>query len=341
MGISLKQVTKETDSAVPNSLSMLDDESVGLLMAEPPATSGGSQQMQEDHQPPFSSCQHQTDSMLVLNSSFEEEEEDCDEEGSEFFSEDEDDLINDGRVVLENIEEEDEDESVSDADEAFPSRGVGEIHADDRGEFSCGLVVGRPQTEDDTDGELGDSNDSERGNTRASSMNTWTENRLEPISMESVVTVIDRDADERGDNEFLAEGNKMSAMEFLMLNNEDLEFFPNEEEMQAREEKRRGREESRSRPTSDFRSSFESFLSISSDGEDDSGAVEVEQLLTRMRIEEEEGEEEEVSSDEGIDENDDEKAVKNVVSETKIRGKIDGDGQLQDQIEYEGSASCQ
>merc|ERR1711899_209682 len=223
------------------------------------------------------------------------------EEGSEFFSEDDDDLINDGRVVLENIEEEDEDESVSDADEALPSRGVGEIHADDRGEFSCELVVGRPQTEDDTDGELGDSTDSERESTRASSLNTWTENRLEPISMESVVTVIDRDADERGDDEFLAEGNKMSAMEFLMLNNEDLEFFPNEEEMQAREEKRRGREESRSRPTSDFRSSFESFLSISSDGEDDSGAVG--QLLTRMRIEEVE-EEEEVSSDEGIDDND-------------------------------------
>merc|ERR1712156_644121 len=136
-----------------------------------------------------------------------------------------------------------------------------------------------------------------------------TENRLEPISMESVVTVIDRDADERGDDQFLAEGNKMSAMEFFMLNNEDLEFFPNEEEMQAREEKRRGREESRSRPTSDFRSSFESFLSISSDGEDDSGAVG--QLLTRMRIEE--VEEEGVSSDEGIDDNDDEKAVKNVV----------------------------
>merc|ERR1711899_175105 len=122
------------------------------------------------------------------------------EEGSEFFSEDDDDLINDGRVVLENIEEEDEDESVSDADEALPSRGVGEIHADDRGEFSCGLVVGRLQTEDDTDGELGDSTDSERGSTRASSMN-GTENRLEPISMESVVTVIDRDADEQGDNE--------------------------------------------------------------------------------------------------------------------------------------------
>merc|ERR1719220_3104338 len=119
--------------------------------------------------------------MLVLNSSYEEEE-DGDEEGSEFFSEDDDNLINDGRVVLENIEEEDEDESVSDADEAFPSRGSGEIHADDRGEFSCGLVVGRLQTDDDTDGELGDSNDSERGSTRASSMNgagaTWTENRL-------------------------------------------------------------------------------------------------------------------------------------------------------------------
>merc|ERR1719323_714809 len=318
--IFLKQVTQETDPAVSNSLSMLDDESVGLLMAEPPATtSGGSQQMQEDHQPPFSSCQHQTDSMLVLNSSYEEEEEDCDEEGSEFFSEDDDDLINDGRVVLENIEEEDEDESVSDADEAFPSRGPGEIHADDRGEFSCGLVVGCPQTEDDTDGELGDSTDSERGSIRASSLNgtggAWTENRLEPISMESVVTVIDRDADERGDDEFLAEGNKISAMEFLMLNNEDLEFFPNEEEMQAREEKRRGRDESRSRPTSDFRSSFESFLSISSDGEDDSGAVG--QLLTRMRIEEEE--EEEVSSDEeGIDDNEDEKAVKTIVSEAKI-----------------------
>merc|ERR1719220_1258680 len=128
--------------------------------------------------------------MLVLNSSYEEEEEeeDCDEEGSEFFSEDEDDLINDGRVVLENIEEEDEDEPVSDADEAFPSRGGGEIHADDRGEFSCGLVVCRPQTEGDTDGELGDSNDSERGSTQASSLSgagaTWTENRLEPISME-------------------------------------------------------------------------------------------------------------------------------------------------------------
>ena len=158
--------------------------------------------------------------------------------------------------------------------------------------------------------------------------------------MESVVTVIDRDADERGDDEFLAEGNKISAMEFLMLNNEDLEFFPNEEEMQAREEKRRGRDESRSRPTSDFRSSFESFLSISSDGEDDSGAVG--QLLTRMRIEEaEEEEEEEVSSDEGIDDNEDEKAIKNVVSETKIRGKIGGEGQLQDQIEYVGSTSCQ
>ena len=156
--------------------------------------------------------------------------------------------------------------------------------------------------------------------------------------MESVVTVIDRDADERGDDEFLAEGNKISAMEFLMLNNEDLEFFPNEEEMQAREEKRRGRDESRSRPTSDFRSSFESFLSISSDGEDDSGAVG--QLLTRMRIEEAE-EEEEVSSDEGIDDNEDEKAIKNVVSETKIRGKIGGEGQLQDQIEYVGSTSCQ
>merc|ERR1712083_366301 len=84
------------------------------------------------------------------------------------------------------------------------------------------------------------------------------------------------------------------------------------EKMRARDEERRGRDESRSRPTSDFRSSFESFLSISSDGEED--AATMGHKLSRMMIEEGE-EEEEVSSDEGIDENEDEKSVKN---ETKI-----------------------
>merc|ERR1712241_1375172 len=112
-------------------------------------------------------------------------------------------------------------------------------------------------------------------------------------------------------------------MEFLMLNNEDLEFFPNEEELQAREEKRRGRDESRSRPTSDFRSSFESFLSISSDGEEAVG-----HKLSSMMIEEGE-EDEDVSSDEGIDDNEEEKAVKNVGLETNVTGKS-GEGDIQE-----------
>merc|ERR1719219_41883 len=98
----------------------------------------------------------------------------------------------------------------------------------------------------------------------------------------------EEDAEVEQSNTYLAEGNKMSAMEFLLFQegSEDLEFYPNEEEMRARDEERRGRDESRSRPTSDFRSSFESFLSISSDGEEDA-AVAVGHMLSRTMIIEE------------------------------------------------------
>merc|ERR1711983_700990 len=90
--------------------------------------------------------------------------------------------------------------------------------------------------------------------------------------------------------------------------------------MRAREEERRGRDDSRSRPTSDFRSSFESFLSISSDGDED-GAAAVGHMLSRTMMIEEGEEDEEVSSDEGIDDNEDEKAVKNETKMTERSGE--------------------
>merc|ERR1719350_26244 len=308
--IILKGVEHESnpDAAriTSSSLSVLDDES-----SQTPATASGShtpsQQMQEDHhQPPFS-YHDQTDSMIVLNSSFEEEDDndDCD-----FLSEDEDGLMNDGRVVLENIEEEDEEDSVVDAEEVFSSRAPAEIVWDDRGGFSSG-VVAQGETEDDTgeDGETEDSTDSEEESSdlvetyRTNYVEgEWTgptqmEDKMEPISIESVVTVIGREEDgEEESNTYLAEGNKMSAMEFLLFqtSSEDLEFYPNEEEMRAREERR---DDSRSRPTSDFRSSFESFLSISSDGDEDA-ATAVGHMLSRTMMIEEGEEDEEVSSDE-------------------------------------------
>merc|ERR1712198_19539 len=146
----------------------------------------------------------------------------------EFLSEDEEDgLMNDGRVILENIEEEDEE----DAEEVFPSRAPAEIVWDDRGGFS-GRVVAQGETEDDTltgeDGETEDSTDSEGESSGGDLVETyrstnyvereWTGSsllgdKLEPTSIESVVTVIGReeDAEEQG-NTYLAEGNKMSAM---------------------------------------------------------------------------------------------------------------------------------
>merc|ERR1712051_443063 len=163
--------------------------------------------------------------MIVLNSSFEDEDDDDD---CDFLSEDEDGLMNDGRVVLENIEEEDEEESVVDAEEVFPSRAPAEIVWDDRGGFSGG-VVAQGETEDDTgeDGETEDSTDSEEESSdlvetyRTNYVEgEWTgpEDRMEPISIESVVTVIGREDDaEEESNTYLAEGNKMSAMEFLLF----------------------------------------------------------------------------------------------------------------------------
>merc|ERR1719500_1845370 len=298
--------------------------------------------MQEDHhQPPFS-CHDQTDSMLVLNSSFVEDEDDNDD--CDFLSEDEDDLMNDGRVVLENIEEEDEEDSVVDAEEVFPSRAPAEIVWDDRGGFSGG-VVAQGETEDDTgeDGETEDSTDSEEESSDLVETyrnnyveGGWTgpEDRMEPISIESVVTVIGREDDtEEESNTYLAEGNKMSAMEFLLFqtSSEDLEFYPNEEEMRVRG---RGRDDSRSRPTSDFRSSFESFLSISSDGDEDAAAA-VGHMLSRTMMIEEGEEDEEVSSDEGIDDNEDEKVVK---PETKMTERS-GEGHIHKLIGSEGTSS--
>ena len=339
---------RKSDSTLQTPL-LLDDEREGRSSQTPATSCAASHQMQEDHhQPPFS-YHDQSDSILVLNSSFEEED---DNEDSEFLSEDEDGLINDGRVVLENIEEEDEEDSVVDAEETFPSRASAEIVWDDRGGFS-GRVVARGETEDDTeeDAETEDSTDSEGESCPVQTSRTnyveaeWTgptlmEDKLEPISIESVVTVIGREEDvgEQSGNTYLAEGNKMSAMEFLLFQegSEDLEFFPNEEEMRAKEEERRGREDSRSRPTSDFRSSFESFLSSSSDGEEDTMAVE--NMLSRMMIEEGE-EDEDVSSDEGIDENEDEKDVKNVGLETNVTGKS-GEGDIQELTWSTGNTSC-
>merc|ERR1719222_482515 len=338
----LKGVERESNpnagQVTSGSLSLLEDES-----SQTPATASGShtpsQQMQEDRrQPPFS-CQEQTDSMLILNSSFEEEDDDdCD-----FLSEDEDGLMNDGRVLLENIEEEDEEDSVVDAEDVFPSRAPAEIVWDDRGVFSGG-VVAQGETEDDTgeDGETEDSTDSEEESSdlvetyRTNYVEgEWTgpEDRMEPISIESVVTVIGREDDEEESNTYLAEGNKMSAMEFLLFqtSSEDLEFYPNEEEMRARG---RGRDDSRSRPTSDFRSSFESFLSISSDGDEDAAAA-VGHMLSRTMMIEEGEEDEEVSSDEGIDDNEDEKAVK---PETKMTERS-GEGHIYELIGSEGTSS--
>merc|ERR1712037_691802 len=134
--------------------------------------------------------------------------------------------MNDGRVVLENIEEEDEEDSVVDAEEVFPSRAPAEIVWDDRGGFSGG-VVAQGETEDDTgeDGETEDSTDSEEESSDLVETyrnnyveGEWTgpEDRMEPISIESVVTVIGREDDEEESNTYLAEGNKMSAMEFLL-----------------------------------------------------------------------------------------------------------------------------
>merc|ERR1712037_79226 len=163
---------------------------------------------------------------------------------------------------------------------------------------------------------------------------TGSEDRMEPISIESVVTVMGgREDDEEESNTYLAEGNKMSAMEFLLFqtSSEDLEFYPNEEEMRARG---RGRDDSRSRPTSDFRSSFESFLSISSDGDEDA-AVAVGHMLSRTMMIEEGEEDEEVSSDEGIDDNEDEKGVKN---ETKMTERS-GEGHIHELIGPE-ETSC-
>lgn len=260
--------------------------------------------------------------------------------------------MNDGRVLLENIEEEDEEDSVVDAEDVFPSRAPAEIVWDDRGGFSGG-VVAQVETEDDTgeDGETEDSTDSEEESSdlvetfRTNYVDgEWTgptllEDRMEPISIESVVTVIGREEDgEEQSNTYLAEGNKMSAMEFLLFqtSSEDLEFYPNEEEMRAREEERRGRDrdDSRSRPTSDFRSSFESFLSISSDGDEDA-AVAVGHMLSRTMMIEEGEEDEEVSSDEGIDDNEDEKGVKN---ETKMTERS-GEGHIHELIGPE-ETSC-
>merc|ERR1719222_616518 len=325
----LKGVERESNpnagQVTSGSLSLLEDES-----SQTPATASGShtpsQQMQEDRrQPPFS-CQEQTDSMLVLNSSFEEEDDDdCD-----FLSEDEDGLMNDGRVLLENIEEEDEEDSVVDAEDVFPSRAPAEIVWDDRGVFSGG-VVAQGETEDDTDSEEESSDLVETFRTNYVD-GEWTgpplmEDRMEPISIESVVTVIGREEDgEEQSNTYLAGGNKMSAMEFLLFqtSSEDLEFYPNEEEMRARG---RGRDDSRSRPTSDFRSSFESFLSISSDGDEDASAA-VGHMLSRTMMIEEGEEDEEVSSDEGIDDNEDEKAVK---PETKMTERS-GEGHIHELI---------
>ena len=64
----------------------------------------------------------------------------------------------------------------------------------------------------------------------------------------------------------------------------------------------------------------------------------VENMLSRMMIEEgEEGED--VSSDEGIDENEDEKAVKNVGLETNVTGKS-GEGDIQELTWSTGNTSC-
>ena len=245
------------------------------------------------------------DSMLVLDSSSEDE--DC----SEFFSEEEDeDEMIDERPMLENIEEEDEEASITEAEEDFPGRAAPEMAPNDRERFSGAVVANSESGDDslddasDTDGEATIEREGTTCRALEKNVEERMEERLEFSSLESQVTVIDRD-EGPAYNAYLAEGNKMSAMEFLMFHEagEDLEFFPGEEEMRMRDEgmrewegEMRGREHelkssegSRSRPTSDFRSSFESFLSISSDVENDI---------------EEEGEDE-VSSDEGIDDNDD------------------------------------
>ena len=144
------------------------------------------------------------DSMIVLDSS-------DDDGNSEFFSDEETEDINscfsDGRNALENIEEEDEDASMTDAEEDLPSRAAHVMEADNNGRFSCGVVCG-PRSEDDL-AEDGSDTDGESGGVTGAY--GGEEDRLE--SLEILLTVIGQEA-EAEEEAYLA-CDKMAAMKFL------------------------------------------------------------------------------------------------------------------------------